>query len=220
MILSYNGLQAREAWEAAGVKLPKHDWKAMVAETEQNPVWVHFGAGNIFRIFVAGLQQRLLDAGEAKAGIIAVETFDREVVDRIYVPHDSMTLAVSLLADGGIDKSINASIAKGIVAADPEGWNELKAIFRKPSLQMLSFTITEKGYALRDMKGELTPVAAADIEAGPAAPKHAMGAVAALLLERFNAGGMPIAVVSMDNCSHNGEKLWSASTPVECRLPW
>ncbi len=214
MILSYNGIQDRAAWEKAGVKLPKHDWKAMCAETEQNPVWVHFGAGNIFRIFVAGLMQRLLDAGESKAGIVAVETFDREVVDRIYVPHDSMTLAVSLLADGGIDKSVVASIAKGVVASDPQGWEELKAIFRKPSLQMLSFTITEKGYALRDMKGQLIPLAAADIEAGPAAPKHAMGAVAALLLERYNAGGAPVAVVSMDNCSHNGEKLRAGVTEM------
>ncbi|MBQ3270397.1 MAG: mannitol dehydrogenase family protein [Clostridia bacterium] len=214
MQLNYKGIQDKAAWEKAGVQLPTHDWKAMCAETAENPVWVHFGAGNIFRIFVAGLMQRLLDAGEAKAGIIAVETFDREVVDRIYVPHDSMTLAVSLLADGGIDKSVVASIAKGVVATDPQGWEELKAIFRKPSLQMLSFTITEKGYALRDMKGELTPVAAADIEAGPAAPKHAMGAVAALLLERFNAGAMPVAVVSMDNCSHNGEKLRAGVTEM------
>ena len=214
MQLCYKGLKDTAAWAAAGVRLPKHDWKEMCAETEQRPVWVHFGAGNIFRIFVAGLQQRLLDAGEAKAGIVAVETFDREVVDRIYAPHDSMTLAVSLLADGGIDKSVVASIAKGIVATDPEGWEELKAIFRKPSLQMLSFTITEKGYALRDMKGELIPLAAADIEAGPAAPKHAMGAVAALLLERFNAGAVPVAVVSMDNCSHNGEKLRAGVTEM------
>ncbi|MER2143639.1 MAG: mannitol dehydrogenase family protein, partial [Eubacteriales bacterium] len=85
---------------------------------------------------------------------------------------------------------------------------------RKPSLQMLSFTITEKGYALHNMKGELTPVAEADIEAGPAAPKHAMGVVAALLLERFNAGKHPIAVVSMDNCSHNGEKLRAGVTEM------
>ena len=116
MKLSYNGIQDRAAWEAAGVKLPKHDWKAMCAETTENPVWVHFGAGNIFRIFIAGLQQRLLDQGAAKAGIIAVETFDREVVEKIYVPHDSMTLAVSLLADGGIDKSVVASIAMGVSA--------------------------------------------------------------------------------------------------------
>lgn len=214
MKLSYEGLQARKDWEAAGVKLPKHDWRAMVAETEQNPVWVHFGAGNIFRIFIAGLQQRLLDQGDAKAGIVAVETFDSEVIEKIYQPHDSMTLAVSLLASGGIDKEIVASIAEGVVAAEPEGLARLRGIFRKPSLQMLSFTITEKGYALRDMKGELTNVAAADIESGPAAPKHAMGVVAALLLERYSAGGFPIAVVSMDNCSHNGEKLKAGVTEM------
>lgn len=214
MQLSYKGLMAREDWSAAGVKLPKHDWRAMCAETAENPVWVHFGAGNIFRIFIAGLMQRLLDQGDAKAGIVAVETFDSEVIERIYVPHDSMTLAVSLLADGGIDKSVVASIAEGVLAAEPSGYEKLKAIFRKPSLQMLSFTITEKGYALRDMKGEWIPMAAADIEAGPTAPKHAMGVVAALLLERFNAGGMPIAVVSMDNCSHNGEKLRAGVTEI------
>ncbi len=214
MKLNYQGIQDAASWEKAGVTLPKHDWKAMCAETEQNPVWVHFGAGNIFRIFVAGLQQRLLDAGESKAGIIAVETFDREIIDRIYVPHDGMTLAVSLLADGGIDKSVVASIARGVAASDPGDWKELKAIFRKPSLQMLSFTLTEKGYALRDMNGALIPLAAADIEAGPAAPKHAMGAVAALLLERYSAGAAPIAVVSMDNCSHNGEKLRAGVTEM------
>ena len=214
MQLSYNGIQNRAAWEAAGVRLPKHDWKAMCAETAENPVWVHFGAGNIFRIFIAGLQQKLLDEGAAKAGIIAVETFDNEVIEKIYRPHDSMTLAVSLLADGGIDKSIIASIACGVVVGDADGWEALKAIFRKPSLQMLSFTITEKGYALRDMKGELSPVAAADIEAGPFHPRHAMGVVAALLLERYNNGKTPIAVVSMDNCSHNGEKLRAGVTEI------
>ena len=214
MQLNYKGLQDAAAWEAAGVKLPKHDWKAMVAETEQNPVWVHFGAGNIFRIFIAGLMQRLLDAGEARTGIVAVETFDSGVIDRIYRPHDFMALAVSLLADGGIDKSVVASIAKGVVAARPEGMAALRGIFRRPSLQMLSFTITEKGYALRDMRGDLTPEAAADIEAGPSAPKQAMGMVAALLLERYNSCRAPIAAVSMDNCSHNGEKLRAGVTGI------
>ena len=214
MKLSYEGIQNRQTWEAAGVKLPEHDWRAMCAETAENPIWVHFGAGNIFRIFIAGLQQRLLDAGAVRAGIVAVETFDNEVIQRIYRPHDSMTLAVSLLADGGIDKSVIASIAEGVAVGDANGWEKLKAIFRKPSLQMLSFTITEKGYALRDMKGELTPVAKADIETGPFRPRHAMGVVAALLLERYNHGRTPIAVVSMDNCSHNGEKLRAGVTEM------
>ncbi len=65
---------------------------------------------------------------------------------------------------------------------------------------MVSYTITEKGYALNKLAEE-------DMAAGPAAPRHAMAVTAALLCERWMAGGMPIAVVSMDNCSHNGEKL-------------
>ena len=37
-----------------------------------------------------------------------------------------------------------------------------------------------------------------------------MAVVTALLFERFKAGKFPVAVVSMDNCSHNGEKLKSS----------
>ena len=34
-----------------------------------------------------------------------------------------------------------------------------------------------------------------------------MGKVCALLLERFNNGQLPLTVQSMDNCSHNGDKV-------------
>ena len=33
MQLCYKGLKDRASWESAGVKLPKHDWPSMVAET-------------------------------------------------------------------------------------------------------------------------------------------------------------------------------------------
>ena len=46
-------------------------------------------------------------------------------------------LAVSLLADGGIDKAVVASVAKAIAATEPEGMEALRAIFRNQSLQML-----------------------------------------------------------------------------------
>lgn len=203
------GLSNTAAWEAAGVALPKFDHAAMYAETERCPTWVHFGAGNIFRGFIAKLQQDLLNEGLVSGGIVAADTFDFDIIDKIYDPFDSMTMLVSLLPDGSMKKEIIASIAKGLRAghAYPEDVNALKAIFRNPSLQMISFTITEKGYALRNINGDFFPFVLSDFEKGPAACTHAMSMVTALLFERFTACGAPLAVVSMDNCSHNGEKL-------------
>ena len=197
------------AWKQAGVKLPEFDIDKMRAATEESPVWVHFGAGNIFRGFIAVLQQRLLEQGLAQQGIIAADTFDYDIIDKIYTPFDNMTMMVSLKPDGSMDREIIASVAKGVKAnmEDEKEYSYLKKVFANPSLQMLSFTITEKGYALANLKGEYLPVVTADIENGPTKAHHAMSIVAALLLERYNTCKAPIAVVSMDNCSHNGEKL-------------
>lgn len=207
--LSYAGLRDRAAWEAAGIALPEFDWKEMCAATEQAPTWVHFGAGNIFRGFIARLQQSLLNQGLVKGGIIAADTFDFDIIDKIYKPFDNMTVMVSLLPDGSMKKKIVASIAQGLRVGNsfPEDVDCLKAVFRNPSLQMVSFTITEKGYALKNIQGQFFPFVESDFQNGPAKCSHAMSMVTALLLERFQAGGTPIAVVSMDNCSHNGEKL-------------
>ncbi len=207
--LNYEGIQDRTAWETNEVVLPDYDWLKMCAATREKPAWVHFGAGNIFRGFIAGLQQSLLNQKLSETGIIAADTFDYEIIDKIYDPFDNMTLMVSLLPDGTLKKEVIASIAKGYRAgaAYPEDLAALKAIFCNPSLQMVSFTITEKGYALTDIRGEFFPFVETDFQKGPTNCSHAMSLLTALLLERYNAGGAPLACVSMDNCSHNGEKL-------------
>ena len=209
MKLNSESLRNPSGWAAAGVRVPEFDHSAMVAATEKAPTWVHFGAGNIFRGFIAKLQQTLLENGEAESGIIAADTFDFDIIDKIYAPYDSLTLLVSLLPDGATKKEIVASVAKGLRAghAFPGDLETLKAVFRNPSLQMVSFTITEKGYALRNIAGDFFPFVLADFEKGPDACTHAMSIVTMLLHERYAAGAAPIAVVSMDNCSHNGEKL-------------
>ncbi len=92
-------------------------------------------------------------------------------------------------------------------SSNDKQWNRLKEIFAAPSLQLVSFTITEKGYALQKADGTWFPFVEADIKNGPAKATGAMAVLTAMLYERYQAGKYPLALVSMDNCSQNGARL-------------
>ena len=223
--LTAAGLADQKAWEAAGYALPSYDREAMITRTKESPCWVHFGAGNIFRAFQANTAQELLNNGTFDRGVIVAEGFDTEIIRDMYQPHDNLSILVILKADGSVEKTVVGSIAESLAAdtADSPDFARLKEIFTKDSLQMATFTITEKGYSLKNGAGELLPSVAADFAAGPSSVTSYMGKVASLLYERFLAGEKPVAMVSTDNCSHNGEKLSLALTayaePGKSQLP-
>ena len=184
-------------WAEKGYQMPTFDIQAVREKTHAEPTWVHFGAGNIFRAFPAAILNEALNSGKYDRGVIVAESFDYEIIDKAYRPYDNLSLLVSLQSTGTIEKKVIASVTESLKADYQfEDWARLVEIFRNPSLQMISFTITEKGYSVNpaDLERGLTPVLA-------------MGKVAALLLERYNAGQLPLTVQSMDNCSHNGDKV-------------
>ena len=209
MKLTKEGIKNREQWEKAGIVLPGYDVEAVSEKAKENPQWVHFGIGNIFRIFIGGIADGLLEEGVMDRGITCVETFDYDVVDKIYQPFDNLGLSVILHKDGKREYKVLGSLAEAVKAQsfDAKQWNRLKEIFSNKSLQMVSFTITEKGYALQKSDGTWFPFVEKDIENGPDQAVGAMAVVTAMLYERFQAGKYPIALVSMDNCSQNGAKL-------------
>ncbi len=209
MELTWSGVEKKEEWKQADIMLPGYDIKAVAEATKKAPVWVHFGIGNIFRIFLGGIADSLLEQGEMDRGITCVETFDYDVVDKIYVPYDNLALSVILHGDGRQERKVLASLTEALKAqyGDLKAWNRLKEIFRAESLQMVSFTITEKGYALKDADNTFFAFVEKDIENGPEKATSAMAVVTAMLLERYQNGGAPLALVSMDNCSQNGERL-------------
>ncbi len=201
----------RAEWEAKGYALPQYDREAMIARTKANPTWVHFGAGNIFRAFPAAVLEGMLNRGEADTGVIVAEGFDYDIIDMAYRPYGDLSLLVVLKADGSIEKRVVGSVAESL-KADPASadFDRLAEIFRNPSLQMVTFTITEKGYSLWNPDGSFNRFAEEDLSGRGLKPQTAMGKVTALLFERFKAGAYPITMSSMDNCSHNGDKLAKA----------
>jgi len=204
-------------WEQKGYELPKFDIEAVRRKTHNEPTWVHFGGGNIFRAFPAAILNDALNTGQYDRGVIVAETFDYEVVDKAYQPYDNLSLYVALCSDGTIEKKVIASVTEAL-KADPqfEDWQRLVEIFRCPSLQMISFTITEKGYTFNEADLQTSPFPSQGGETS--GPRFAMGKVCALLYERWKAGveasplggdreGYPLTIQSMDNCSHNGDKV-------------
>ena len=184
-------------WEQKGYELPKFDIRAVREKTAKEPTWVHFGGGNIFRAFPAAMLNDALNTGRYDRGVIVAETFDYEVIDKAYTPYDNLSLLVSLKGDGTVDKKVIASVTE-VLKADYQftDWQRLVDVFRSPSLQMISFTITEKGYGYNEQ----------DLQRG-LQPVFALGKVTALLYERWKAGVYPLTIQSMDNCSHNGDKV-------------
>lgn len=212
MKLTKQGISNKQEWENKGYRLPEYSVEDMIEKTKECPFWIHFGAGNLFRAFHARVVQHLLNQGVLDRGLVVAEGFDYEIIDKMYAPHENLGIVATLKSDGTIEKEVVASVAEALPleSSNESAYSRLKEIFAADSLQMATFTITEKGYSLVNGKGETMPDVAEDFVNEPKQPKSYMGKVAALLYARYRAGEKPIAMVSTDNCSHNGDKLYAA----------
>ncbi|HJH54575.1 MAG TPA: mannitol dehydrogenase family protein [Brachyspira hyodysenteriae] len=224
MKLNIENLNDKTFWENSDIKIPKYDIKQIRKNTSEKPTWVHFGAGNIFRGFIARIADTLLNDNIIDTGIIAIDTHaagrddDYEMINKVYKPFDNLTLLASIKSSGDIDKKVIGSITDVVHADFINSYEELKKIFISNSLQVASFTITEKGYSIKDLNGDYNITVKEDINNGPLKSKNIMSISAAMLLERYKNGAYPIAMLSIDNCSNNGDKL--KSSIIEIAREW
>ena len=203
---------SRDELTKMGVKLPAFDVDATRAAGAHQPVWIHFGGGNLYRAFHAEVAQDVMDAGALDRGVVVVETFSPFTIDEVYAPYDENILQVIMHEDGALEERVLASTAASFFCNPkrPDDYARVQQYFESDELQLATFTITEKGYALKDPSGELFGYVAAEIANGPEAAASTMGLVAALLLARYEAGAAPIALVSTDNFSQNGRRFRDA----------
>ncbi len=209
MRLNKKTIQNKEFFESIGIRLPNYDLLKLEMHTSSNPKWVHFGGGNIFRVFVADALDKAIAEGKENTGLIVAETFDFEVNDKVFDITDNLSLSAITYSNGEIQLKVVGSIVENI-KTNNEGLKRLEEIFTDSVFQMASFTITEKGYALKNANGEYSEVVKEDLKNRLESPTHVMSIVTSLLYKRFKSCNAPIALVSMDNCSHNGDKIKSA----------
>lgn len=190
MLLSDISTKGYDSFENAGYRVPKYNRKKMVTKTMESPFWIHFGAGNIFRAFQANVIEQLLNKGVLDRGLIVAEGYDYEIIDKIYHPYDNHSILVTLKTDGTVEKSVIGSVAESLVldSENLSAFSRLQEVFRSDSLQIASFTITEKGYQLCQPNGSYRKDVMADIISGPDHTISYMGKVVSLLHTRYLAG--------------------------------
>ena len=106
MKLTLEGIKDKQVWNRAGIGLPSYDLETLAQRTTEAPVWVHFGIGNIFRIFIGSIADRLIIDGLMDRGIVGVEPLDHETIDRNYQTYDNLWPSVLLHKECSTDKRL------------------------------------------------------------------------------------------------------------------
>lgn len=182
-----------------------YDVKKLREDSIRDPKWIAFGSGNIFKGYIARIGQDLINDGLYDRGISVVEIFDEEIVDDTYKPYDNLSLSVTLHKNGDFSTNLIGNLAESLVESKDN--ERIEEIFLNENLELASFTITEKGYNLYTPSGDLMDVVKSDIENDMKDAKHLMSFVTYMLYRRYKVTGKELTLLSLDNCSKNGDKI-------------
>ncbi|MGZ3304576.1 MAG: mannitol dehydrogenase family protein [Asticcacaulis sp.] len=174
---------------------------------------VHFGPGAFHRAHQAAYLDAIA-ATDPRWGICGVSLHSTGVRDALEPQDGLYTLAI-------LDEQIGYQIIGAVceVLVGPENIEAVLERLARPSVGLVTSTVTEKGYCL-DPKWELD-FSHADIVHDlnhPATPKSFIGYVAEGLRRRRAAGLSPFVLIPCDNLPKNGERLKSAVVAFAAKL--
>lgn len=165
---------------------------------------VHFGPGAFHRAHQAAYIDRVLES-DPRWGIAAVSLRSAGTIEALRAQDGLYTLAI-------VDRSPSLRIiaAHSELIGPGEG-AQLRALLAKPTVKIVTSTVTEKGYCLAaDGRLDRTHPDIVHDAARPAEPVSVVGWIVAGLADRFAAGTEPYAVLCCDNVADNGHKLRAA----------
>ena len=166
------------------------------------PKIIHFGPGAFFRSFVASLIDDVNLRDVEKWGIIAVSLNSEDTFKKL-VGQDLVFNALSMSSE---KKEIQqVSLISDFFLAKKDGQSILGALSDE-QIEIVSLTITEKGYHYNSDKKELDfgNQNIIDDLGNLQTPKTAVGFLVAGLRERYINGKTPFTVLSCDNLPNNG----------------
>jgi len=188
--------QANLARVAREVKRPAYDRRALDIGI------VHFGPGAFHRAHQAWFVDKLL-ASDPRWGICEVSLRSTDVRDALG-PQDGLYTLASL--DETTSYQIIGALKQTLVA--PENPQSVLEQLSAPRTQVVTMTVTEKGYCLGP-DGNLD-LSHADIRRdlqSAHAPASLIGYLVEALRRRRASGAGPLTIVSCDNLVDNGTRL-------------
>lgn len=168
---------------------------------------VHFGVGGFHRAHQAMYLDRLMNDGKAlDQGVCGVGTMPQDSRMRdVLKAQDCLYTLVLKHPDGTLEPRVIGSIVDYLFA--PDDTDAVLARLTDPATRIVSLTITEGGYHVNQVTGELDagdPDLRHDLRPG-VLPVSAFGFVLEGLRRRRAAGTPPYTVMSCDNIPGNGD---------------
>jgi fructuronate reductase len=201
--------------EATVDRLPDQVERPGYDRTATSQGVVHLGIGAFHRAHQAVVFDDLLRSGDMRWGICGASLRSPQVRDQM-VPQDCL---YSLRVSEGSDERVRLIGAVRDVIVAPEIPHALVAAMAAETTNIVTLTVTEKGYKLDPASGALIeqdPDLAADL-ASLASPRTAPGYIVAALAERRARRLRPFTAISCDNLPHNGRRLEAAVLAIALR---
>lgn len=186
------------------VRTPQYDRSRLASRI------VHFGFGAFHRAHQALLTDRVLNAQGGDWGICEISLFSGDRLmsqlraqDHLYTVLEKGANGNQAIVIGAVHECLNAKL------------DSLTAIIEKfcePQVEIVSLTITEKGYCIDPATGTLDlthPRIRHDIDS-PGEPHSAPGILVEALSRRRERGLLPFTVLSCDNIPDNGHVVKNA----------
>ncbi len=178
---------------------------------------LHLGLGRFHRGHQAVYYQKMKDLGDPSWGVISMSMRSTEARDQMKKVHLRYPV-LELSADNAVTTWIE-SIREAYSLH--QNLSQVMEVFKKPELEIITLTITEKGYDL-DSNGNLDLKKNQIIHdlQSPEKPESAIGLLAMGIRQRRLSQLSPLTIISCDNLRDNGKKLQRAVETYLEKLQW